>query len=88
MGDYADDAVNQSMDEWLGAMEEEDLENEYWVGYSWRPRSRSDVLKPKLSGPGNCPKCGADTVLRNGKHGKFYGCSTFPKCKGSRNVAR
>lgn len=86
MGDYADDAVNQSMDEWLGAMEEEDLENEYWIGYSWRPRSKSQVLR--LSGPGSCPKCGADTVLRNGKHGQFYGCSTFPKCKGSRSTIK
>lgn len=27
-----------------------------------------------------CPKCGAPLVLRNGKFGKFYGCSQFPKC--------
>lgn len=51
MGDYADDAVSQSMDEWLGAMEEEDLENEYWVGYSWRPRSRSRPLRYKHKRP-------------------------------------
>jgi|WetSurMetagenome_2_1015567.scaffolds.fasta_scaffold20212_11 hypothetical protein len=82
MGDFADDAVNQSMDEWLGAMEEEDLENEYWIGYSWRPRSRTKLLKP--NGPGTCPSCGSETILREGKFGKFYGCSKFPQCKGSR----
>lgn len=27
-----------------------------------------------------CSKCGADMVLRNSKHGVFYGCSRFPKC--------
>ena len=26
-------------------------------------------------------RCGAKMVLRNGKYGKFYGCSTFPRCK-------
>ena len=26
-------------------------------------------------------QCGAEMVLRSGKYGKFYGCSTFPKCR-------
>jgi len=29
----------------------------------------------------NCPKCGAPLVIRLGKYGQFYACSTFPKCK-------
>lgn len=29
---------------------------------------------------GKCPKCGGKLVLRNGKYGKFYGCSNYPKC--------
>lgn len=84
MGEYADDSVNQSLDEMLNAMEEEDLENEYWAGYSWRPKSRGRFLKP--SGPGPCPLCKKDTVLRTGKFGDFYGCLTFPKCKGTRKA--
>jgi DNA topoisomerase-1 len=28
-----------------------------------------------------CPHCGGDVVIRSGKHGKFKGCSNFPKCK-------
>lgn len=28
-----------------------------------------------------CPKCGAVLVERNGKYGKFTGCSNYPKCK-------
>ncbi len=31
-----------------------------------------------------CPKCGAVLLLREGKYGKFLGCSTFPKCKYTR----
>ena len=29
---------------------------------------------------GICPRCGGNLVLRNGKYGKFYGCSNYPKC--------
>ena len=32
-----------------------------------------------------CPHCGGDMVLRSGVHGKFYGCLSFPKCRGTRN---
>ncbi len=27
-----------------------------------------------------CPKCGGDLVIRQGKYGKFIGCSNYPKC--------
>lgn len=30
-----------------------------------------------------CPKCGSEMVLRSGRHGRFYGCSRFPYCKGT-----
>ena len=32
-----------------------------------------------------CPYCKVELVLRNGKNGKFYGCSNFPKCKYTTN---
>ncbi|MBQ9736274.1 MAG: type I DNA topoisomerase [Clostridia bacterium] len=28
-----------------------------------------------------CELCGADAVLRNGKHGQFYACSRYPACR-------
>jgi len=28
-----------------------------------------------------CPKCGGMLVLKNGKYGKFKGCSNYPKCR-------
>lgn len=31
-----------------------------------------------------CPFCGSELVLRNGKFGRFWGCSTYPKCKFTR----
>lgn len=30
---------------------------------------------------GKCPRCGSNLVLRNGRYGKFYGCSNYPSCK-------
>lgn len=31
-----------------------------------------------------CPFCGSELVLRQGKYGQFWGCSTYPKCKFTR----
>ena len=30
---------------------------------------------------GKCPRCGGNLVLRNGRYGRFYGCSNYPNCK-------
>lgn len=32
-----------------------------------------------------CPRCNSKMILRNGRKGKFYGCSRFPYCKGTKN---
>ncbi|HEX8993951.1 MAG TPA: AAA domain-containing protein [Candidatus Paceibacterota bacterium] len=34
----------------------------------------------------DCPRCGAKMILRNGRRGRFYGCSRYPYCKGTRNL--
>jgi len=33
-----------------------------------------------------CPKCGSPMVERAGRNGRFYGCSRYPTCKGTRNI--
>lgn len=33
-----------------------------------------------------CPKCGAEMVRRKGMYGEFYGCSDFPRCRGTRKI--
>lgn len=33
-----------------------------------------------------CPKCGNKLVMRNGRYGKFIGCSSYPKCKYTKNI--
>ncbi len=29
----------------------------------------------------SCPKCGIPLVIRSGGHGRFFGCSNFPRCR-------
>ena len=33
-----------------------------------------------------CPYCSSEMVLRNGSRGQFYGCSRFPRCRGTKNL--
>ena len=48
--------------------------------------------EPKDEAP-KCPGCGDVMVLRTAKQGKnaglpFWGCSRFPKCKGTRAIPK
>lgn len=49
-----------------------------------KKRSISTKIPIYLSEYQNCPKCNSRMILRNGKYGKFYGCSKFPYCRGTR----
>lgn len=33
-----------------------------------------------------CPNCSSVMILRTGRYGKFYGCSKFPYCRGTRHL--
>ena len=35
-----------------------------------------------------CPKCGSKLVERNGKYGKFIGCSNYPRCRYNKKSKR
>lgn len=30
---------------------------------------------------GRCPRCGGQLVPRDGRYGRFYGCSNYPRCR-------
>jgi DNA topoisomerase-1 len=34
----------------------------------------------------DCDECGKPMIIRNGKRGKFLGCSGYPKCKNTAEV--
>lgn len=59
------------------------FEGDDYVFQSWVPR-HSRMRRARPAGPGPCPECGAETTMRSGPYGTFYGCSNYPRCKGSR----
>jgi DNA topoisomerase-1 len=44
--------------------------------------------KPKVMTTVKCEKCGNPMILRQSKRGPFLGCSAFPKCRSTRQVAK
>lgn len=45
-------------------------------------KDKVEVVKPKpVETDEICPKCGRKMMLREGRYGKFLGCSGFPECK-------
>ncbi len=51
-----------------------------------RAAPSTSALSPQPSSLPLCPKCGSPMVKRTGPRGEFWGCATFPKCKGTRNL--
>lgn len=45
-----------------------------------------ECLGKEMADIPTCPKCGNLLKKRNGKFGEFWGCSTYPDCKFTRNV--
>lgn len=37
------------------------------------------------AGTPSCPSCGSTMRRRSGRYGQFWGCSRYPKCRGTRN---
>lgn len=67
----------------------------YDVDDDYRPidkKTEKAYLRPTGSSSPNerrrCPKCGGALVVRTNKKdgSKFYGCSSFPKCRYTRNI--
>jgi DNA topoisomerase-1 len=44
--------------------------------------------KPKVMTEIKCEKCGNPMILRDSKRGPFLGCSGFPKCRATKQVAK
>ncbi len=43
-------------------------------------------ISPVIEAHNSCLNCGRKLVVRDGKKGKFWGCSSFPMCKYSKNI--
>lgn len=57
-------------------------------GYTLVERPANDNIKDSsvILSDKTCPKCGSKMILRKGRYGKFYGCSKFPYCRGTKQV--
>ena len=44
------------------------------------------VLQERLKQMETCPKCGNILMRRTGKFGEFWGCSSYPDCRYTRNI--
>jgi DNA topoisomerase-1 len=44
--------------------------------------------KVKINTTVACEKCGSPMILRDSKRGPFLGCSSFPKCRGTKMVKK
>ena len=56
------------------------------------PEATAEINIPHKDRPANrydptiCPECGARLVERNGRNGRFVGCSSYPRCKYTRSI--
>ena len=41
----------------------------------------AEAAKPEIVEGRTCPTCESPLILRQGRYGKFIGCSSYPKCK-------
>ena len=52
-----------------------------------KPSFRSEESAPKRAyDPTVCPECGSKLVEKNGRNGRFIGCSGYPKCRYTKSI--
>ncbi len=54
-------------------------------GFAWT-RTGRPVVEKLPEDTLHCPECNGDMVMRRGRFGPFFSCSSFPKCKCSINL--
>lgn len=59
---------------------------------SKKEREKKEATKKKATekraASVKCPKCGGSMAPRSGRYGKFYGCTNYPNCTGTRKRRR
>lgn len=51
-------------------------------------KSDKEKIKVDEEVSGKCPTCGNPLILRFSRYGKFYACSTYPKCKFTKSFLK
>ncbi|MEJ2388244.1 MAG: topoisomerase DNA-binding C4 zinc finger domain-containing protein, partial [Chromatiaceae bacterium] len=79
------DAVSRGEEDWIPLLEH------FWkpfkerVDHTQENVKRSDVTQEIIEE--TCPQCGAPLAIRLGRHGRFIGCTRYPECDYTRDLA-
>ena len=77
---------NDKLDSWATKLQAcTDYTKEDKKTHVYRVQAKADFTKANID-MWICPKCSGKLVLRNGKYGKFLGCSNYPRCKFTYNL--
>lgn len=90
-GTFSAQAVEFSIDKALELVDGGRLRQMLAAAKAGRPAQPNTAVDTQIGTP-TCPKCGATMVLRTAHRGEragqqFWGCSTYPRCTGSRQLA-
>lgn len=89
---FVSDTFTAQMEDELDEIAEGKREYEKTLRAFYGPFTKEVKSKEKLAkmsdlGPApkamKCPVCGSGMIVKLGRSGKFYSCSTFPKCTGA-----
>jgi ssDNA-binding Zn-finger/Zn-ribbon topoisomerase 1 len=56
------------------------------VRTSYQTARRSRKKQTGSSTGRTCSACGRKMTVRNGRHGRFLGCSGYPRCRNTRSL--
>ena len=73
------DDIAENKKEWVPMLREFYEPFEANLEKKYKEVEKKKVLAEKTDR--NCPLCSSPVVIRTGRFGKFYACSTFPACK-------
>lgn len=54
-------------------------------GFAWT-RTGKPVVEVWPEDELKCPECGGETILKNGRFGPYFGCTSYPKCSFIANM--
>ena len=80
------DKIAQGEKEWVPTMREFYVPFEENLAKKYEEVSKKDIVTETTEK--TCPTCGSPLVVRMGRFGKFYACSTFPKCRYTENMQK
>ncbi|HHE67553.1 MAG TPA: type I DNA topoisomerase [Candidatus Parcubacteria bacterium] len=73
------DKIAQGKKEWVLVLKEFYQPFEENLQKKYKEISKKEISQESTEK--KCPKCQAPLVIRLGKYGRFYACSSFPKCR-------